>query len=534
MDAPTAPAAASQSLDGARRRAPDWVILSLACIAQFMVVLDVSIVNVALPSIGRDLHYSPTGLQWVVNAYVLTFAGFLLLGGRAADLFGRRRVYLFGLVLFTAASLVGGFAQSPVWLTTARAVQGIGGAVLSPATLTIIVTTFTGKRLAKALGTWSAVAGAGGAFGAILGGVLTAEVSWRWVLFVNVPIGAVALLAAVWYLTEARRSAGSRRLDVVGAVTVTGGLAILAYGIVNTDTHPWGSLQTLGTLAVAAVLLTVFLVGQTRVTAPLMPLRLFRSRALSGANVVMTLVGAAFFAMWYFLSLYLQDVLHYSALRAGLAFFPMGIAIVVGAQVSSRLVPRLGVRPPMLVGTVAATGGFWWLSGIGVHSAYLSDVLGPGCIISLALGLLFTPLAAAATSGVAPRDAGLASGVLNTSRQVGGSIGLAALATVASTRTHAFVALHGPRAVGAGLAAGFSRAFEVGAVLCAAALVATCFVPSVGRHEHMEDEPGTGTEHPPAGHGIPDPTSATGSVQTARLGSAPDGEVPTPFSPEPV
>src|ERR1700728_5321488 len=250
--------ALSTSLSTPRgRRVPDWVILSIACVAQFMVVLDVSIVNVALPSIGRDLHYSPTGLQWVVNAYVLTFAGFLLLGGRAADLFGRRRVYLFGLGLFSAASLVGGLAQNSAWLTTARAVQGIGGAFLSPATLTIIVTTFSGVRTARALGLWSAVAGAGGATGAILGGVLTAEISWRWILFVNIPIGVAAGVAALVYLTEAKRhqrDENTPRLDIAGAVTVTAGLAAFIYAIVGTDTHAWASTYTLSILAVAAVL----------------------------------------------------------------------------------------------------------------------------------------------------------------------------------------------------------------------------------------------------------------------------------------
>src|ERR1700722_3773484 len=292
------------------RRVPDWIILTIACVAQFMVVLDVSIVNVALPSIGRDLSYSPTGLQWVVNAYVLTFAGFLLLGGRAADLFGRRRVYLFGLGLFTVASLVGGLAQNAAWLTTARAVQGIGGAFLSPATLTIIVTTFSGARMAKALGTWSAVAGAGGAAGSILGGVLTAELSWRWVLFVNIPIGVAASVAALVYLTEARRDQRDEnrpRLDVAGAITVTAGLGALIYAIVGTDTHAWGSAYTLSILGVAIVLLAIFTVIQMRVAStPLVPFRLFRSRSVTGSNVVMFLVGAAFFSMWYFLSLYLQ------------------------------------------------------------------------------------------------------------------------------------------------------------------------------------------------------------------------------------
>jgi EmrB/QacA subfamily drug resistance transporter len=470
-----------------RRRSSDNVVLALACVAQFMVVLDVSIVNVALPSIGRDLHYSPTGLQWVVNAYVLTFAGFLLLGGRAADLFGRRRVYLFGLGLFTAASLLGGLAQDTAWLTTARALQGVGGAFLSPATLTIIVTTFSGTRMARALGIWSAVAGAGGAVGAVLGGVLTAELSWRWVLFVNLPIGIAATVGALAYLTEARRHAdepaGRRpRLDVAGALTVTAGLGALVYAIVGTDTHPWGSTQTLALLAVAAILLGAFAVVQLKVaTTPLMPFRLFRSRSVSGANAVMFLIGAAFFSMWYFLSLYLQNVLGYGALRAGLAFMPMGVVIVIGAQVAARLLARVGVRPVLLAGTLLAAGGFLWLAQIHDHSGYVSHVLGPGCAISLALGLLFTPLASAATAGVARNEAGLASGVLNTSRQVGGSVGLAVLATVAIDRTTGLLrhASHASRA--AALTAGYAQAFEVAAALVVAAFLASLVVPALGR-----------------------------------------------------
>ncbi|MCU4182802.1 MFS transporter [Acidiferrimicrobium sp. IK] len=471
------------------RKVPDWVILAIACVAQFMVVLDVSIVNVALPSIGRDLHYSPTGLQWVVNAYVLTFAGFLLLGGRAADLFGRRRVYMFGLGLFTLASLVGGFAQTTAWLTAARAAQGVGGAFLSPATLTIIVTTFSGARMAKALGIWSAVAGAGGAAGAILGGVLTAGISWRWVLFVNIPIGAAAMFAALTYLTEARRPAGATaavgqsgrkpRLDIAGAVTVTAGLGALIYAIVGTDTHPWGSTRTLAILAVAAVLLAVFAVIQLRVAAtPLVPFRLFRSRAVSGANLVMFLVGAAFFAFWYFMSLYLQNVLGYGALKAGMAFVPMAVAIIVGAQVSARMLSRVGVRPGLVAGTLLAAGGFLWLSAIDAHSGYWSHIFGPGCLISLALGLLFTPLASAATSGVHYSEAGLASGVLNTSRQVGGSLGLAVLATVAIDRTSSLLR-HGD-ANHAALTSGYSIAFVVAAGLCVVAFLSSLIVPALG------------------------------------------------------
>ena len=458
-----------------RRHAPDWLILALACVAQFMVILDVSVVNVALPSIGRDLHYSPVGLQWVVNAYVLTFAGFLLLGGRAADSFGRRRVFLIGLLLFVGTSIIGGFAQSAGWLTAARAVQGIGGAALSPATLTIIITTFSGRRLARALGLWSAMGGAGGAIGVLLGGVLTAELSWRWVLFINGPIGLVTGVAAIIFLGEARGTGPRQRLDVPGAVTVTAGLAALVYAIVGTDQYSWGSAHTLGWLAAGVVLLAVFLVLQLREKAPLMPLRLFRMRGVTGANIVMLLIGAVFFSMWYFLSLYIQDVLGYGPLRAGVAFVPMGIAIIIGAQATSRAMPRTGVRPLLFAGTALATGGFFWLSRIGPDSHYWSAVFGPGVIVALSLGVLFPPLAAAATMGVGRSEAGLASGVLNTARQVGGSLGLAILATAASTHTHALERTGAASADA--LAAGFARAFLLAAGLGIAAFAAAFVVP---------------------------------------------------------
>jgi EmrB/QacA subfamily drug resistance transporter len=476
-----------QSGDG-RQPSRDSLVLAIACVAQFMVVLDVSIVTVALPSIGRDLHYTASGLQWVVNAYVLTFAGFLLLGGRAADLFGRRRVYLFGMGLFTLASLAGGLATDAAWLTAARAVQGVAGACLSPATLTIIVTTFSGDRRARALGVWSAVAGAGGAAGAILGGILTSALSWRWVLFVNIPIGVAAMAAALAWLTESdgRQGAGQprsrlarSRLDVAGAVAVTAGLGTLVYAIVGTQTHPWGSGTTLSLLGVAAVLLAGFAIIELRLaSAPLMRFALLRSRSVSGANLVMFLVGAAFFSMWYFLSLYLQNVLGFSALKTGLAFLPMGVTIIIGAQASSRIMRRTGVRPLLLTGTVLAAGGFAWLSAITADSSYWTHVFGPGCLIALALGLLFTPLAAAATAGVAFTDAGLASGVLNTSRQIGGSLGLAVLATIATDRAHAALAAsHG--SVPVALNAGYSRAFVVAAGLSIAAALAAFIVPAI-------------------------------------------------------
>ncbi|HVV76097.1 MAG TPA: MFS transporter [Mycobacteriales bacterium] len=450
----------------------DAVILAVACVAQFMVVLDVSIVNVALFQIRNDLHYSATGLQWVVNAYVLTFAGFLLLGGRLADLFGRRRVFVGGLVLFSLASLLGGLAQNSGELTAARAVQGLGGAVLSPATLTIIMTTFTeGEGRHRALGAWSATAGLGGAFGVILGGVLTSELSWRWVFYVNIPIGLAAMVAALAVLTELKRPDAERAIDVSGSILATGGLALLVYAIVGTDTHPWGSGRTIGLLAASAAILIVFIWSQTRVKAPLMPLSLFKSRHVSAANATMLLLGVAFFSMWYFLSLYLQQVKGHSPLHAGLLFLPMSAAIIVGAQTAGRIVGRFGPRALLFVGLGMTAGGFAWISQVDASSSYVGGLLGGTLLISFGVGLCFTPLATAATTGVHWTQAGLASGVLNTSRQVGGSIGLAALATVATQRTAHFSP--GPAAV----TSGYDRAFVIAAVVCGVAALTALAIP---------------------------------------------------------
>jgi EmrB/QacA subfamily drug resistance transporter len=467
-----------------RKHAPDGVVLALVCVAQFMVVLDVSIVNVALPSIGRELHYSTSGLQWVVNAYVLTFAGFLLLGGRAADLFGRRRVFILGLALFSIASLLGGLAQNAGELTAARAAQGLGGAVLSPATLTIIMTTFTeGRARHRAIGMWSAVAGAGGASGAILGGVLTSGLSWRWVFFVNVPIGVLAIAASHLLLTETRRLDADRSLDIAGALTATGGLGALVYGIVGTDTHGWGSAETLIPIGISVVLLSAFVFIQARVaTAPLMPLSLFGSRSLSVANVVMALLGVVFFSMWYFLTLYLQEVHGYSPIKAGVLFFPMGLTIIVGAQTAARLVTDWGPRRVLSVGLVLASGGFFWLAQLAATSSYAGAVLPASLITTFGAGLCFTPLAAAATSGVPPQLAGLASGVLNTSRQVGGSIGLAALATLATARTNDVLATHrGQKSFPVALTDGFDRAFIAAGAVTALAVLVTTLLPKQPR-----------------------------------------------------
>ncbi|MGH3732077.1 MAG: MFS transporter [Acidimicrobiales bacterium] len=462
-------------VDAPQRHAPDWLILTIACIAQFMVVLDVSIVNVALPRMGHDLHFTYSSAQWVINAYVLTFAGFLLLGGRAADYFGRRHVYLLGIIVFTLASIGAGIAHNGPEMVTLRAIQGIGGAILSPATLTIIVTTFQGARLPKAIGTWSAVAGAGGAVGALLGGILTGLVSWRWIFFINVPIGVVAGVTAALYLREMRNKDATAKLDVTGAVFVTGGLALVIYAVVNTTTHSWTSSFTIQWLIAGLILLSVFFFWEARVAShPLVPFRFFRSRPLSAANSIMVLVGGVFFAMWYFLTYYFQFVLGFGPVKAGLAFVPTAVAIILGAQISSRLITKTGVRPLMQIGATLAALGFLWLSLIQAHSSYWGHVLAPSAITAFAMGLLFSPLAMAATSGVDRADAGLASGVLNTARQVGGSLALAGLATVATDRTASVLHVVSR---GAAYTDGYQRAFQISAVISLVALAMTFLVP---------------------------------------------------------
>jgi EmrB/QacA subfamily drug resistance transporter len=465
----------SLDLTSTDRHAPDWLILSIACIAQFMVVLDVSIVNVALPRMGHDLHFTYSSAQWVVNAYVLTFAGFLLLGGRACDYFGRRRVYIFGIILFTLASIGAGVAQTGTQMIAIRAVQGIGGAILSPATLTIIVTTFSGPRLPKAIGAWSAVAGAGGAVGGLLGGILTGWASWRWVFFINVPFGLVAGIVAAMYLREMRNRGATSKLDVTGSVLVTAGLASAIYAVVNTTTHSWTSTTTLGWLILGLVLLATFIFWEAKVAShPLVPFRIFASRALTTANLMMFLIGGAFFAMWYFLTYYFQSVLGYGPVKAGFAFFPMALAIIIGAQISSRLLSKTGVRPLLQIGAVLATLGFLWISLIKPADSYAGHILVPSFICAFAMGLLFAPLATAATSGVDRADAGLASGLLNTARQVGGSLSLAILATVATDVTHHALAT---RSYASALTSGYQRAFQISAVVTIAALFVSFALP---------------------------------------------------------
>jgi len=455
---------------------PPWLILTLVCIAQFMVVLDVSIVNIALPAMDAELGLGPEGLQWVVNGYVITSAGFLLLGGRAADLYGRRRVFIAGMALFTLASLVGGAATTGGMLVAARVVQGLGAAIVSPATLTILTTSFAeGPYRTKAISTWGAIGAVGGAAGGIIGGLLTEALSWRWILLINVPIGIVAIGIALRHLAESRDGAG-RRLDVAGAVTVTLGLMALEYGLIHTHDAGWGAPQALVPMAAGALLLAVFVVVQARFASdPLVPLRAFRARSVSGTTVVQLLIGSAGFAMWYFLSLYLQQALHYSPLQAGFALLPHCLAIVVASKTTPRLVARTGPRPLIALGALMAAAGFLWQAQITADSGYVTGVLLPGLLLTGGMGLGFPPLAMAATSGVPSSEQGLVSGLLNCARQFGGSLGLAGLVTLAAAHTLTLTTAGTPEVEA--LAAGYARAFLVSAVLMVAATIATLAIP---------------------------------------------------------
>jgi EmrB/QacA subfamily drug resistance transporter len=459
-----------------RRR---WIALGLLCMAQFVVVLDAAIVNVALPSIGEDLAFSQENLSWVVNAYVLTFGGFLLLGGRLADLLGRRRVFMFGLVLFALASLAGGFATSEGWLIGARAVQGLGAAILSPAALSIVTTTFRdGAERNKALGAWGAVAGSGGAAGVLLGGVLTEYLGWEWVLWVNVPIGIVAALIAPSLVAESRSESLTRAFDFGGAFTVTAGLSVLVYALVDATDVGWGSTQTIVLLAVAVALIAAFVAIERRSDAPLVPFGIFRLRTLTGANVVGVLTGASLFSMFFFISLYMQQVLGYSAIKAGLSYLPLALTIILAAAVASQLVTRVGFKPVLATGMLFIAAGLVWFSQVSVGGGFASDILGPSLLAAAGLGLAFVPQTIAAVSGVAEREAGLASGLINTSQQVGGALGLAVLATVANSRTDDVVASAGggPSALPNALTEGFQSAFLAGAGIAVLGLLATLFL----------------------------------------------------------
>jgi EmrB/QacA subfamily drug resistance transporter len=441
-------------------------ILTLCCLAQFMVILDVSVVNVALPSIRRDLGFSAVDLQWIVNAYTLTFAGFLLLGGRAADLLGHRRVFVAGLALFAIASLAGALSGDQLTLELARGAQGLGGAVVAPVTLSILTTNFPeGPERRRAMGAWGAMGGAGGTAGVLLGGILTDVFGWQSILLINVPIGLAIALAALRFVPRvAPGPAAERHYDALGAIVVTAGLIILTYAIVRTDVQGWGSAPTLLTGGLGVALLAAFLVIEGRLAPrPLVPLHIFESRTLSAANIVVFFLGAAVFAMWYFLSLYLQQVLGLSPIRAGLAFLPMTLALILAATQVGRITQRFGARAVLAFSMALIAVGMALLADVRPNGSYAVDVLGPGVLTAFGLGLAFVAVTVTAMMGVAPGQAGLASGLVNTSRQFGGSLGLAVLATVASQTTSG----HGRAA----LTSGFHHAFLLGAAFAAVGAV---------------------------------------------------------------
>jgi EmrB/QacA subfamily drug resistance transporter len=454
--------------------------LILCCVAQFMVILDVSVVNVALPSIRHSLGFTEANLQWVVNAYTVTFAGFLLLGGRAADLIGRRRVFVSGLTLFALASLAGGLSDDQTLLTVARAIQGLGGAIVAPASLSILTTTFTDPaERNRAVGIWGAMGGAGGAAGALLGGILIQALSWRWILFINVPIGRVAALATQRLVAEGRNPERARGFDLAGAVSATAGLSLLVLGIVRTDTTGWGAASTIGLLAGGVALLVAFVAIEGRFArSPLMPLRVFRSRTLSAANLVVLLSGGASFAMWFFLTLYLQQVLGYSPLKAGLAFLPMTMFFVLGSVVASRLVIKVGPKRLLVAGMLLASAGLLLFGQIRAGGHFYSDVLGPSLLCTFGMACAFVPAAIAAVSGAEPHESGLASGLVNTSRMFGGALGLAVLAAIGTSRTDSL--LHGGAPMAQALTSGFRLSFDTASgIAFVGALVAAFALPRV-------------------------------------------------------
>jgi EmrB/QacA subfamily drug resistance transporter len=466
-------------------------VLVLVCLAQMIVVIDISIVNVALPSIKNALHFSQQNLQWVVNAYTLVFAGFLLLGGRAADLLGRRAVLIGGLALFSVASLVCGLAQSSSALVVARAIQGLGGAIIAPASLSILTVTFAeGPERNRALAAWGAVAGGGAAVGVILGGLLTQGPGWRWVFFVNVPVGILTAVLARRAIAESRDEDRSRSYDVLGAVSATAGLILLVYALVNTNQYGWGSARTIGELFVAGALLVSFLAIEARFAAhPLVPLQIFRSRTLSGANGVALLLGLSFFAVLYFLTLYMQQVLGFSPLQTGVAYLPITVGFIVVAGVLSSLINRTGVKWPLAIGMLITGVAFLLLTRVPEHGSYAVDILPAFIVLPLGLGLAFLSVANAAVAGVESRDSGLASALLNTSQQVGGALGLAILSTIATSYTNSVLASDPHGGLSHALVEGFHRAFVVGVCFAVAgAILALLTISrSVGRADRPTD-----------------------------------------------
>jgi EmrB/QacA subfamily drug resistance transporter len=461
-----------------------WLALGLLSAVQFMVVLDIAIVNVALPSIKIDLGFSQGNLQWVISAYALFFGGFLLLGGRAADLLGRRRIFLVGVVLFTVSSLLAGLAWSEGSLIAARGLQGLGAAVISPAALSILSTTYReGRDRNIALGVWGAVGGFGAAAGVLLGGVLTETLSWSWIFFVNVPVGVAAFFLAPRLLAESRDTS-VKSFDALGAVLVTGGLVALVYAITQSGTYGWGSGRTIGVIAASVALLAAFGWWERRHAEPLMRFGILRTKTVAGANVGGLILGTATFSLFLMLTLYMQQVLGYSPIKTGLAYLAVAVSAILWSAVAAQLVNRIGVKPVLVTGMVALTSGLVYFTQVAVHGTYLADLLPGFLLVGVGLGFSFVPISIAALAGVRSAEAGLASGLFNTTQQIGGALGIAVLSTIATTQT-AHALAHGA-ALPSALVHGFTGAFVVGAGIAAVGIVAAL---TLIRREELEQAP---------------------------------------------
>jgi EmrB/QacA subfamily drug resistance transporter len=448
-----------------------WLALALLCAVQFMVVLDIAIVNVALPSIKVDLGFSQENLQWVISAYALVFGGFLLLGGRAADLLGRRRIFLVGVVVFTLASLFAGLAWSEASLIGARTLQGLGAAIISPAALSILSTTFAeGRERNIALGAWGAVGGLGAAAGVLLGGILTDALSWEWIFFVNVPVGVAAFVLAPLLLRESR-DASVRRFDVPGAVFVTAGLSSLVYAITRAGQDGWLAAPTVGFFAASLALLAAFVVWERRHEEPLMRLGIFQIRTVAGANVAGFILGTALFAMFLMLTLYMQQVLGYSAMKTGVGYLAVAGTAIFTSAIAAQLVTRVGVKPVLVTGMVSLTAGLVYFTQVSVGGSYLGDLLPGFLLVAVGIGFAFVPISIAALAGIQPAEAGLASGLINTSQQIGGALGIAALSTIATSRTADAVA--GGASQASALVTGFHGAFIAGVIIAALGIAAS-------------------------------------------------------------
>src|ERR671937_2121431 len=459
-----------------RRR---WLALAVIVAAQFMVVLDVAIVNVALPSIRTDLHFSQESLQWVITAYSIFFGGVLLLGGRLADLLGRRRLFMAGLALFTASSLLDGLAWSEGSLITFRSLQGLGAALLSPAALSILTTTFReGRERNLALGIWGAASGSGGAAGVLLGGALTSGLSWSWIFFINVPVGALVIGLTPWLLRESRADLNHRHFDFAGATSITAGLMLLVYAMTRATQHGWGTAETIGLLVGSAALIAAFFVIEFRSKAPLLPLRIFRLRTLSAANASGLLMGGAIFSQFFLLTLYMQQVLHYSPIKTGAAYIGLTLTIISFSAVAQALVTRIGVRCVLPAGLALSTVALVLFARLPVHGSYFADLFPAFMISGLGLALAFVPMSIGALTGVRQADAGIASGLINTNQQIGGAIGVALATTIATTFTSRYVDVHAGASAfsGAALTHGFQIAFYVLAAVAALGALAAALM----------------------------------------------------------